>query len=262
MEPMDAQKLVEQLKNEAKAHPAKASLLVLMCVVLIYVLAPLFTGSTSAASETKEADAKTKQDTVATKAPLETKTSGSAESATNPGEEKDWREIADAIEADENMKPAEALRIDRDPFAPPPEPKVAETETEEPTKIEKPKPKKLHFTPAEAGLVLNSTLLGKRSKLAVLNGKSYHVYDANKKDNRRSVIPFAANQGEYHIETASDTSKQTAYFVLIDVRPRSVELWRFGRRYELKLPGAELANRSKSSERRALPNPVITELAP
>ncbi len=262
---MDAKKLVEQLTREAKAHPAKAGMLALMCGVLIYVVAPLLASSAPTTkkplAQSKSEKATSNADTA--QAPSETKRATTTAAGTAEKTENNWREIADKIDADENMKPAEALTSDRDPFVPPPEPKVVETESEEPKK-EKPKPRKLHFTPAESGLVLNSTLLGKRSRLAMVNGKPYYVYNPKKTDNRRSVVPFTTRQNGGDSDTAFDVSTGSAFFVLIDVRPRSVVLWRFGRRYELKLPGVELASRAQSGVRPWPPNPVIpvTELSP
>ena len=249
---MDAQKYLNQIKREAKANPAKASLLLVMCCVLTYVCLPLVVGSKSnkASASTHAIDKNAKS-----AKPTKTIESKTAAHAIAPQDAPSWRETLETLKTDHFMQPVNRLSGDRDPFAPPPEPKVAEVEGEpEQEPVRAPPPRKLHYTPEEAGLALGSTLQAAQSKVAMINGKPYHVYDRQKTDNRRSVVPFSSDaRGEGPVSDA--------YFVLIDVQQRRVVLWRLGRKHDLKLPGISLANRSANSTQRDQPNPIIPESA-
>lgn len=246
-ETMDAKQYVEQLKREAKAHPAKAALLAVMCCVLAYVCLPLIIGSkkdeATVAAIAKQKSHTTK-DTIG-------RAIGTPDAKPRTAEREilDWRGVSAAIDADQRTNSAVGLGGDRDPFAPPPEPKLAENDEEsKEDQIQQPAPRKVHFTPDEAGLVLGSTLLGTSRPVAMINGKPYRVYDPKRDDNRRSAVPFASDL---------QINNDNAYFVLVDIQPRSVSLWRSGRRHELNLPGLTLAESSASSIRATRPNPVI-----
>jgi hypothetical protein len=250
---MDAKQLIEQLTRETKANPAKATLLAVMCGVLLYVCLPLIVGSGS-----KESKPVVQADEASTKSHKTQTTPSDPKPVANDHIAQDWSSIAQAIDVDNRMKSAKN-KIGRDPFAPPPEPKVAVIEEEaDPIKQETPKPRKIHFTPSEVGLVLGSTLRGTHRRVAMINGKPYHAYDPKQTDNRRSVIPFMNSQQE------TSTPEGPAYFVLIDVRPRSIVLWRQGQRYEMNLPGVVLAGRSSSGTNLNRPNPIVppSALAP
>ncbi|MCG8587432.1 MAG: hypothetical protein MI757_22220 [Pirellulales bacterium] len=246
---MNAQKYIQQIKREARANPAKTALLAIMCCVLVYVCVPLFVGSSK---QNDKAVAEFPAENIQ-KVPQREIATGAAH--TSEPTNATWQEIATMIDEDARMASVRNLSSDRDPFAPPPKPEVAQAEEPDQEPVRPPAPRKVHFTPDEAGLVLGSTLLGTSGRIAMINGKPYRAYNPNQQDNRRSAVPFATS--------LAIPEQHASYFVLVDIKPRRVVLWRLGQRHELKLPGLTLADNSAAKNNHR-PNPVIppSELNP
>ncbi len=109
------------------------------------------------------------------------------------------------------MSPATELIAARDPFQAP------VVEAPAPKKREAPVVEQSELTPALAGLVLKSTIVGDDAKRALIGGEVYEEGNT-----------IAAAGGE-------------SGFRLVEIRPREVILERKGRLYTLSLPKNEWA---------------------
>jgi len=171
---MSLAKVSRQLKREFKANPTKAAVLGVLLLVAVVFWGPLVFKS-----DDKPKQAKAVAGTVeVVGAPL-----GAAGTATpKPTPIADWRALARGLAADPRMQTHHALDDDLAPFRA----KTAEEENaewfalldeltaiDEPEapKVEAPKPLKFDEYP----LVLSSTIVGKRVRTAVINGKARNV---------------------------------------------------------------------------------------
>ncbi len=105
---------------------------------------------------------------------------------------------------------APPLTKTRDPFE---SPKI---ETSEAKTAEKSQSKPPAITPAAAGLVLTSTIIGPQRRIAQISGKTYAVGQT--------------------IEVAKDKEVLGIAFKLVEVHPRRAVLEADGQRFELTIP--------------------------
>lgn len=190
---------LRKLKREVQRSPQKAAALGVLLLIAIWFWAPLLIGS-STSSEPAQPQPEEQ---------AATPSSGSPAATSEPGPEHAWQDLAAAISADEKMKPAASLVADINPFhAPAPVEKVEET-----TAVAVAPPPEV--TPAMAGLVLTSTIIGRATNVAVIGGRTYRVGD------------------EIAVAT-KDAANIT--FVVAEVQARAVVLVRGVHRYELRLP--------------------------
>ena len=202
--------LGKRLQRELKASPKKAGALGLLCLVAIYFWLPLLTGNKDKTETAKAPTVKSAAVVTATPAAV-TETDKTKEIFAAPS----WRQLKDWIQRDPRRASARVAGGRRDPFvtpAPPPKEIVIAKET-------KPEPE-ADVTPQSAKLVLTSTLVGGKHRVAVINGKQYKV---------GQTIRGQANKADVQ-------------FTVTDISPRIVVVERQGRKYELKLHTVELAN--------------------
>lgn len=210
--------LVNRLQREVKANPAKAAGLGVLSLVACYFWAPLILGFMKPAQETAAtpppgaaAATAPSPSAPAPPAPASAATPGQPPSATSSDAlPYDWQKYAKLIEEDAKMRPSQDLPSERDPFVNPLAAAQAKAEREVSATAAAAKP----ITPAEAGLVLTTTLLGARKKIAEIDGRSYSIGDR--------VQAF--------------TESSSASFRVVEIFPRRVVLEGHDQRYELTIP--------------------------
>jgi hypothetical protein len=196
--------LANRLKREIKKNPAKAMGLGALLLVACYFWAPLIAGFLGSGSPAPPPPA---QNAAAT--------TNSSPSVSEPVAKPtisaaayDWQRHSKSIDDSELMRASAKLPNDRDPF----HDLAAATAAVQP--VENPEPAAPPVTPADAGLVLGSTLVSAHRKIAEINGKSYGINE--------------------HVEVATDTLEVS--FKIVEIHPRRVVLERDGVRYDLKIP--------------------------
>jgi hypothetical protein len=200
--------LAHRLQREIKANPAKAVALAGLLIVAGYFWLPLVAGLLSPA-KSEAPPARTTASAPPAKSAAPAAASPEAKAPTASGTfEFDWRKHARLIDDDPQMRSAGDIAVERDPFeAPAPEQPPQPQEPEPTVTVVEP------LSPAEAGLVLTTTLLGTRKQIADINGKSYAVGD--------------------RVEAPGDLPG--ASFRVVDIQPRLVVLEGNGQRYELRI---------------------------
>lgn len=205
-------KLVKKLRKDLKKSPGKAAVLALLLVVALWFWAPLVKNLVAGGNAKKAESASTSN--VA-------KDSASTGTSTPAQTLYTWKQIADAIDADSRMKPTEPIALARDPFH-----KIQQEQPqEEPREVVALPPEIPDVSPGDAGLVLTSTILGKRRQVARINGKSYR-------------------EGEHIVATMGD---QPLEYELVRIGPRSIVLVLGDKEYELKMQKSTAAATSAAS---------------
>ena len=150
-----------RLKSELGRSPKKAALLGLLLLVAMYYWMPLVFGWMKGGSPLLEP-------AVPAAAVIPRSTATPAVPAAMPAVA--WQQIVKAMENDPHMALAATLVGDRDPFENVHR-KVAEATATPEAKVQ------ALVTPDTAGLILSSTVVGPRSRVAFVNGKTYRVGD-------------------------------------------------------------------------------------
>ncbi|HEV3417362.1 MAG TPA: hypothetical protein VG056_11125 [Pirellulales bacterium] len=120
------------------------------------------------------------------------------------------------------MAPATELGIGRDPFI---STKFELTRTKQPQAAAE----EAELSPADAGLVLISTIVGLGQKMALVGKETFKEGD---------LIPAMRGAGSFR---------------LVQIRPREIVLERKGKQYRLNLPGDELASNGDRKSRKDVP---------
>lgn len=215
-----------KLRREIKANPKKAAILGLLLVVAIWFWIPIMgkwfsnseadmtapaaaraAGKPATPGPTTNNAAAMSPATVATTAPTQIAAPSSKHKPIRP-----WQQLAAWIEHDPRMKAATELAGGRDPFV------IRPTATAQTKPIETPS-EPPEISPAAAGLVLTSTIVGDGHKLALISNEAY-----------REGATVSAVQGEEQ-------------FRIVEIRPREVVLSRKGKLYILGLPTNEWATK-------------------
>jgi hypothetical protein len=242
-------KLMRRLRREAKANPAKAGALVLALVVAIGFWAPLvirWCSPAAAAADGAAAPLAAAEPTAAASVESASRNASAAPAPTRAPAKATamvptapWQQLMQAIKEDPRMQPTRRIAQGRDPFGPSAA-ELAAAKAGEQKKMKRAPPPDL--LPADAGLVLNSTLVGSGRKMALIGGEPFWEGD---------TVP--ASQG-------------SEGFRLLEIYPRQVVLERQGKRYGLEIKStnsaghdtplaANLGNpRSDASLRNARPN--------
>lgn len=197
---------IERLKREIAASPKKAAILAIVCVVAICFWAPLvlkWAGKKPAADD----PVLISEDETAPATPVAAASPTEVNQATTAAQPANWQQVLKWIRSDPKMKPHVAVSR-RDPFAPAAGRQIAKVE--EPTPPPAP-----DITPQQAGIVVSSTVVGAKSRTALINGRTY----------RES-------------QQIGGTKSQDR-FLLVEIRPKGVILERNGQRYEVKIPRVE-----------------------
>ena len=210
---MSSNKLVKQLRREVSAHPKKAAVLGLLALVALWFWAPLVWGLIGSQETETATEAQGLPDGLPAQPPgpisnLEPspKTEQKTESPKHP-----WQKLVEWMEDDWRTSAANVVSSRRDPFRTP-KPKVAESQP----KDETPEPDQQEVTPENLGLVLSSTAVGPRRRLAQIGGKTF----------RSGAIITVTKDGRQY------------QFTLVEVHSDRVVLERNAKRFELKIPTA------------------------
>ena len=146
-------KLGKQIARELRQNPKKAVILAGMCVVALYYWVPILRRWSSA-------DASPVAKTASAAAPTQPTPTSSRRTT------RRWEEVAATIDADPQMQPVD-VEISWNPFAVPDErAKKAKLEPE-------PREPATATSPQDAGLELQSTIVGRQRQTAVINGVAY-----------------------------------------------------------------------------------------
>jgi len=189
------------LRRELKANPKKGIALGILFVIAGYFWAPMLSGWLSKGASQPPATASVAAAPAAADASqAAVNPSGSAAPA------RPWRELSKSIDEDRRMRPADA-NAKRDPFH------SEARETTEQKTLDTLAASQPAVTPADAGIVLSSTIVGPTQRVARVAGTSYRVGD--------------------HIRAGKDG--QVVDFVVTRIEPRNVVLARNGHRYEVQL---------------------------
>jgi len=199
---------VERLKKDFKKSPGKAIALGLLCLVAVWFWVPLIFGGGSA--PTLKPATKPSAKTTATESTTAVK---SKDTFVAPP----WRSMTAWIAADSRYRPQDATWRERDPFT-----KLVEAKPV----VAKATPKVAEVddvSPTAARIALGSTLVGNTRKVALINGKSYHVGDTIR----------------------GDFNKNTVKFTLTKIEPKQVTLSRQGHDYVLKIRQVDVLHREE-----------------
>ena len=206
-------KFVKKLKKDLKKSPGKAAVLAALFAVAVWFWAPLVMGMFGGPAQPTLTTAGSTADATTT-SPIAPATPAATAPPTP------WKQIAAAIENDPRMMSVERVAAPRDPFQTV-EPKIPKQELES-KRIESP-PMALDVPPADAGLVLNSTIVGNGRGVARVNGKTYRQGDSirgtfgNKALNYKIIaiggrnVVLALGEQEYELQMLrSKTGSATA----------------------------------------------------
>lgn len=176
---VNTSKLKKAIVKEFKRSPAKSITLLLLCPFALYFIAPLFKGVLP--KSTKASAAVVPADSAPFVLPLPVLEPTTVEVANT-----NWREIAQWMETDQLSQPVHAFTFARSPFvdpaAPGPESEADEAEEEQEAEL----PTTVQDILEEGYLTLTMTMLGKRRRLATINGKVFSEGD---------VIPVTVERG-------------------------------------------------------------------
>lgn len=204
-------KLIRRLRRETKANPAKAAALAVVLLVAIWFWAPLvirWCSPAAASSDEAVAPIATAEPTASRPSVAPAGGSVSATATTTPP--VTWQRLVQRIEQDPRMQPNRQPGHGRDPFGPSAaELAAAKVKQQQQSKIKRVPPAEL--LPADAGLVLNSTLVGSGRRMAMIGGEPYWEGD---------IVP---------------ASHGTDGFRLVEIYPRQVVLERQGKHYGLEI---------------------------
>lgn len=229
---MNLQKLTQQLKYEATAHPVKAGALAVGLLLAVWFWIPLVAkmfggGEPSPAPMTSRAPFTSTTVTTTTASNLSSNSTAvknalSPNSAVAASATK-WQELREWMEIDPRMAAAPKLLSQHDPFRPLPRstPRQAvlkDSDAEQATIAPGPV-----FTPEMVGLELTSTLVGSTRSVAMINDKTYRLTRTDRGVECEPEFVQAPWNG------------QEIRFTLVSVLPKSVILESNGHRHRLKL---------------------------
>jgi len=203
---MSDSSLIQKLRKEIAGNGKKAAILGLLLVVGLFVWIPQIGRLLSGSKEFAVSPAPTTT-------PLPSAIS--ADQQTSTSSSLTWQQLADNIDRNDFLHPVPPSSGIRSPFGeqpPEPEVEIVNIDDPEPLVIEQPPPKPVQteLLPAPSQLVLKSTLQGKSTRGAVINGR-------------------------YYREGETLESEQTSY-TLSRVEPRRVILQSGDQFFELLIP--------------------------
>ncbi|HEV2972177.1 MAG TPA: hypothetical protein VGY55_19545 [Pirellulales bacterium] len=210
-------RFVYKVRREVATNPKKAIVLAIGSVVALWFWAPLAakwfgkpelnpkTAKAPATAAIKSSAAPASGNQPAVTAGT-TVSIGNGQNPTRP-----WRQLVTWMEQDPRMAPATELGIGRDPFA---------SSRNELIRANPPRatPGDAELSPADAGIVLISTIVGLGKRMALIGKEVFEEGD---------LIPALHGAGSFR---------------LVEIRPREIVLERKGKQYRLALPGDELAS--------------------
>jgi len=219
----------KQLVAELKRSPKKAAILGTLLVVAVWFWAPLVQGWLPGESSDREAP---KKDTVADASDTGTKVD-SPQNDKKTTKQESWRKVAQWIAADRRKQPAKLpTNMHTNPFglvdpvltAKAPEDNEEEEDNEEaaePTTI-------IEVTPQSLGLQLTGTLVGRRTRLATIGGRTYRQGD-------KLRVTRNTQSGESYQPSREVDNETPIVFDVRIVDVNSAVLARGNKEYELRL---------------------------
>ncbi|HEY2760176.1 MAG TPA: hypothetical protein VGI75_05520 [Pirellulales bacterium] len=210
-------RLLKQLHRELTANPKKTVALGLLLLVAIWFWMPLvmkWMGNSDPAKDS--AIAVTAAPVAAAPANVALVGGASAgESESGIGQTStptaSWHQLLHRIHSDPLMRPHMPNTGDRDPFT------TEKSRLAQAKKAQPVIPAAPELTPSGAGLALSSTVIGPKTKTALINGRAYH---------------------ENQLVTAANGQDR---FLLVEIRSDAIVLSRHGDRFDLKLKKMEFA---------------------
>lgn len=208
---MSLSKLTRQLRREVITNPKKAAILGLLVVVALWFWAPLVWGwiaEEEPAAETAAGEpAATSPPASPTNSPAQSdRQHQKAQSPQHP-----WQQLVKWINNDPRTSPAAPLPERRDPFLTPKSMVAEDGSGKAPSDV----------TPQSLGMVLTTTIIGPRRRVARINGKSYQQGNTVKLDKDGQQIEFT----------------------LLEVHPRRIVLNRGEKRFELRISSSAHSGR-------------------
>ncbi len=226
---MKTNKIVKQIRREAKSHPVKATVLAVLAVVAVS-----YWGSWawSWVDDEKGKSAKTSGSgsSVAEGVPqqnLDPEAILAAELAkikfTNKTENNvrhDWKQLVEWIEEDPRTLAVEKMPGRADVFETAEEPQVQEQAKEDDSKTRN-KPIILvpDVTPRQLEMSLSSTLLGLGGGVALIDGKAYRIGQTVTSEKDQHQTPFVLT--EIHARHVTLTHKDKKHKLLLPVKKRT-----------------------------------------
>lgn len=225
---MRPSKVTRQLRRELTAHPKKAAVLGLLVLVALWFWAPLVWGwiaaddpaakAPSASASVGNASSALPRGPAAVSVPAAPATIAAASSAATKVDKRPnypWHQLVQWMDNDPRTSPADPALGRRDPFL------SGGTEVAEADLGDGPTEIPSEAAPADLGMVLSSTIVGQRRRVAQINGKPYR-------------------QGEI---VRLEKDGQQIEFTLAEVHPRRVVLRRKGHEFELSIPAPARSGR-------------------
>jgi hypothetical protein len=230
--------VVRRLRREAAANPVKAGALAICVIIAIWFWMPLVIRWCSPSGDSTETAAAATADSTTTSTAEHSTASATTASApasesvsnlqakssadnTHAAPPADWQDIMQAIHDDPRMQSSMPTAGRRDPFGP----STSELAAAAAEKATQAAQQALHRAPArellpsEAGLVLNSTLIGSGRPMALIGGEPYFEGD---------TVPATGES-----------------FVLAQILRRQVVLERNGKQFDLEI---KISRRDSSSD--------------
>ena len=202
--------LLNQLKREATASPAKAGTLGLLTVVALYFVVPLIWSMVAGDSKPTSSPAVASNPNPTQSSPTPTE----ANPSDVPSLPYAWQDLASAIDTDARTAQVATHPQRRSPFS-----EFVASGNEQADSSKKTAPAVVEQTPEQLGFQLTSTIVGKTRSVALINGKAYRF----------------SPQSSPAVWIKLDKANSDYAFQLVDVRDNMVVLERDGKRYPLRI---------------------------
>ena len=217
---MKTDKIVKQIRREAKSHPAKAIVLSVLAVVAVCYWASL-AWSWGDDGKSKSTAVKTPQQSFDAEAILAAelaKTNSAAETANNI--QHGWKQIVEWIEKDPRTLAVEKMPGRADAFETAEEPQVQEQVEEDDSKTQSiPIIVVPDVTPRQLEMSLSSTLLGPDGGVALIDGKAYRIGQIVTSEKDQYQTPFVL--AEIHARHVTLTYKDKKHKLLMPEKKRT-----------------------------------------
>jgi hypothetical protein len=205
---VNLKRVSKQLRREAAAHPKKAGILGLLCLVALWFWAPLVWRWIDKEDTATKASVAGQAATSAPRILADVPVASAAAPNKSESPKYPWHQVAQWMDNDPRTTATNPLPGRRDPFlASPTEAATARLEAERGEAL-------VEATPEGLGMVLSSTIVGPHRRVAQINGKPYRLGET--------------------VRLAKDG--QQIDFTLAAVYPRRIVLERKGEQFELKIP--------------------------
>ena len=226
---MKTDKIVKQIRREAKSHPAKAIVLSVLAVVAVCYWASLAwswgddekgKSIKTSGSDSSVAEATPQQnldpEAILAAELAKIKSANQAENNARHG----WKQIVEWIEKDPRTLAVEKMPGRADAFETADEPQVQEQVKEDDSKTQsKPIIVVPDVTPRQLEMSLSSTLLGPDGGVALIDGKAYRIGQTVTSEKDQHQTPFVLS--EVHARHVMLTHKDKKHKLLLPEKKRT-----------------------------------------